>query len=424
MPTQVSSTPPAVAETSSSLRHTNAQSPSLSLEVATPIEHVRTAHLNAEEWRGCLTAEQYCAREAVLHNTDLTREGGITCWILTTTLEENLPKEGDADGPSSRPIFASCESILFHAYVAQEGRLKQVRAHGIGTVYTPAEHRGKGYAGRMMADLGPRLEIWQQQQQQQIPRGALKKNAASLLFSDIGPSYYARFGWEAHPSNHVHLSSLKDRDSYYRESAKLDLPSVHDLTAVDLPGIPAVSHLRHELLSKSAADPETTYFAVLPSVEHFRWHHAREEFVCRSLGKQIPVVKGAIHEATGLALIWSRVFAKDQDDWQLHVLHTVIPPAAAQEDDLGGGGEKKEEAERAMSALLLRAQFESYSWGMLGGVEIWDPPSLVVRAATRLGQGHCDLVERHRESICSLRWAGKHQEDQPVWISKQKYAWC
>lgn len=386
------STPSAVVDT---VMQPDADSSSLTLVVATPIEHVQTTHLNAEEWRGCLTAEQYFAREDILHKTDLTRKGGITCWILTS---KSLPR--NADG--SRPIFASCETILFHAYVARDGHLDRIQAHGIGTVYTPAEHRGKGYAGRMMTDLGPMLETWQQ-----IPR---VNNVFSVLFSDIGPTYYTRFGWKVYPSDHVYLSPL-DQDSY--KAAKVNLPTVRDLTTMDLAGIPAIGHLQDELRSKSTADPGTTYCAILPSVEHLAWHHAREEFVCQSLVKQVPKVKGAIHESTGLALIWSRVFAETPADWQLHILHTVIPHEI---QDHG-------EAERAMSALLLRAQFEAYSWGMLGGVEIWDPPSLVVSSATHLGQGRCDVVERHMESLCSLRWAGNCQ-DQPVWISKQKYTWC
>ncbi|EXJ83938.1 hypothetical protein A1O3_04605 [Capronia epimyces CBS 606.96] len=373
----------------------DSQSSELILAVATPVEHVQTAQLNVEEWKGSLTTEQYLHREAALHSTDLTRNGGITCWILTS---ESLPT--NADG--TRPIFASCESILYHADVVRNGILEQVRAHGIGTVYTRAEYRGKGYAGRMMADLGPKLETWQQ-----VPD---VKNAFSVLFSDIGPSYYARFGWKVFPSNHIHLPPL-DENSY--GISRMKLPAVEDLSASDLPGIPAVDYLQHELRKKSRADPDTVYLAIRPTIEHFAWHHAREEFICSSLERRAPTIKGALHRATGIVLVWNRVFAESQKDWQLQILQTVIPPDA----------QNLAEANQAMAALLLRAQFEAHQSGMLAGVQVWDPPNLVMSSVSEILQGPVNLIERHKESICCLRWSGEH-DDKLMWISKQKYTWC
>lgn len=372
-----------------------ARSTDLVLAIATPIEHVQTAQINAEEWRGCLTTEQYLARETALHSTDLTCNGGITCWILTSASISINP-----DG--TRPIFASCESIRYQGYIGRNGSLQSVNTHGIGTVYTRAEYRGKGYASRMMADLGSRLETWQQ-----APN---VKNAFSILFSDIGPVYYSKLGWAAYPSKHVLLAPL-DQKSYERD--RIGLPEVEGLKASDLSSIPTTHYLEHELRTKSSAFPNTYYLAIRPSVEHFTWHHAREEFVCRSLGTQVPTVKGVIHETTGLALIWNRVFAVDRKDWQLQILLTIIPP----------GAEGLAEAKEVLSALLLSAQWEAYKWGMLAGVIVWDPPDLLISAASSLGRGYVDLVERDQESICSLRWSGQ-QNDKLVWIAKQKYTWC
>src|ERR1700760_1346500 len=94
----------------------SSQSTDIKLEPATFLEYAQTAHLNADEWRGPLTMHQYLQREDALQAVELTRNGRITGWILTT---DSLPK--NADG--SRVILASCESLLSHAYLAQDGAL-------------------------------------------------------------------------------------------------------------------------------------------------------------------------------------------------------------------------------------------------------------------------------------------------------------
>ncbi|KAJ9613076.1 hypothetical protein H2200_003017 [Cladophialophora chaetospira] len=388
------SQPPAIA--TDSLR--SAQSADLRLEPASLLEYVQTAYLNADEWKGPLTIEQYLRREDILQATALTKDGRITGWILTTDL---LPKNSDG----SRPILASCESIAIHAYVARDGVLEKIQAHGIASVYNRPEHRGKGYASRMMAELAKRLESWQSSD------GSINK--FSVLFSDIGQTFYARHGWQVFPSTHIHLHPL---DPSVYASAKSTFPSVEDLSLEDLRAIPAVEYLEHRLRKASEAKPGKTHVAIRPDLEHFEWHFARDEFQTKIVGKSFPKVKGAIHRATGIALIWCRVYAAKQSDWQLHILHTIIPPSL----------EASEDAELAMAALLLRAQLEAHNWEMASGVEVWGPPDLVVASAQRLRskeQGKVEIISRDKEHLCSLRWAPKVNEDI-VWMATEKYGWC
>jgi GNAT superfamily N-acetyltransferase len=60
---------------------------------------------------------------------------------------------------------------------------------GIGAVFTPAEHRGRGYASQLIEQL---LEHDRRD-------GAL----VAALFSEIGPGYYERFGFRALPFTDV-----------------------------------------------------------------------------------------------------------------------------------------------------------------------------------------------------------------------------
>jgi hypothetical protein len=86
-----------------------------------------------------------------------------------------------------------------------------------------------------------------------------------------------------------------------------------------------------------------------------------------------------------------------------------------------------EAAQDAMAALLLRSQLEAHDWDMAAGVEVWDPPSLVVASAGNLRseeQGNVEIITRDKEHICSLRWAGDSETRSVEWIAKEKYAWC
>ncbi|EXJ84700.1 hypothetical protein A1O3_05370 [Capronia epimyces CBS 606.96] len=378
-----------------------AQSPDLKLVPATPAENIQTAYLNQPEWGGPLTLEQYLEREAILKSTDLSREGRLVGWILTS---DSLPTNDDG----TRHIFASCETFTIHGYVAQYGIIERVQAHAIASVYTRPEYRGKGYAGRLMAELGERLETWRQSSLQKANRIA---NPFSVLWSDIGRDFYAKHGWKAFPSNHIHLAPL-NLSGY--EAIHGLLPVVDDLFMADVPQIPAVDTLEERLLRLSESNRDITYVAIRPDLEHLQWHFAREEYIHQALGRPRPWIKGAIHRETGIALIWCRVYPESGTDRRLCILHTVVHPSV----------ENSETAQAAMTALLLRAQLEAQFWEM-GAVEVWDPSDLVIAAAQELRteeQGKVEIVARE-DHLCSLRWTTSSGNDI-TWLANEKYAWC
>jgi GNAT superfamily N-acetyltransferase len=393
MSSQKASTPPPVARE----KLPPAASQDLRLEPATDLEYAQTNYLNAGEWRGVLSMEDYLRREDVLQATELCREGRITGWILTS---DALGK--NADG--SRPILAACESILVHAYIAVDGKMTSIQAHGIASVYTRPEHRGKGYASRMMQDLGKRLETWQS------PNG--EQNQFSCLFSDIGSHFYARHGWKVFPSTHILLPAV-DNDSYTAMKSPI---SLDELSLTDLKQLPTVRWFEQILQKKSRSEPHKFLVGVCPDNDHMEWQIARDQIQTQIIGKEVSTVYGAIHRDTGLALIWCRVYAAKKFEWQLHILHVVTPPKLPD----------SKIAEEAMAALLLRAQLEANTWEMEAGVELWDPSQLVIDAAQRLRsqeQGLVEVITRGQEHLCSLRWASDPTEDV-VWLGREKYAWC
>ncbi len=373
-------------------------SPSLKLVPATLLERYQSWYLNSSSWQGPLSTEQYISRENVLEHQRLTRDGKITYWILTDT-----SLSLGADG--ARPILATCETLRKEGYLGRNGNLEKLVTHGIGSVFCREDYRGRGYASRMMTELGKILDTWQQE------RGI---NASfSMLWSDIGQSFYAAHGWKAINSTHISLPVVSRQNSLQPQDQS-DCSGVQNLTAQNLrDGIcpKAISILEAKLRLHSEHRPDVPHIAIRPDYDHMEWHHAREDFQAKVLFDKEPRIKGAKDPTTGCALIWCRVWGVTSPGSKLQILHTVIPTDA--KGDITG----------SIAALLLRAQVEAETWDMQGGVELWSPAPDVIKAAQSLaGIEKLQITIREKESICSLRWAGGDEEVE--WAANERYCWC
>ncbi|KAH7054636.1 hypothetical protein B0J12DRAFT_658384 [Macrophomina phaseolina] len=372
--------------------------PSLALVEPTEEEKVQQWTKNAPAWRGALSTDAYIRREHHLSSQELTKDGGQTWWILVDTAAKQ------------RKALAGCESFRKKAIVAKDGQIKDVITHGIGSVFSPPEHRGKGYAGRMMQELGKKLKTWQTSEKRDC--------LFSILYSDIGKKFYANHGWEPFHSAHISVPAVEEQPL----AAKL--PSVRDLHAEDLPGLCAddVALLRQRLVD-SPADGKTRV-ALVPDIDTIRWHHSREEFVGKEFYGDVPVVKGAlIGEEKGKRVwcYWTRMWYNSDKSQSkgntLHILRLVI------EDDVVPGT-----VVPAIAALLARAQREAAGWHM-AEVENWNPTAEVVAAAQLLDPA-AEVINRDTESIASLMWYGEPPSDgQSVgdvidWVGNEKYGWC
>lgn len=147
-------------------------SPTLILTHPTSAESDEILKLNGASWRGALSLPAYFRREAHLANQAFTRDGGLTAWIL---VDSSAPH----DARTPRRILSSCETLRKRGLVAtKEGQVEEVVCHGVGSVFCAEKFRGRGYAGRMMKELGRELERWQQK--------AGVKSHFTVLYSDIG----------------------------------------------------------------------------------------------------------------------------------------------------------------------------------------------------------------------------------------------
>ena len=414
-----------------------ATSTNLILVPATPLERIEIHKHNGAIWAGSMDQDQYLARENHLKEQALTKNGQITFWILTTT-------EGR---PNDRPVLSSCETLRKIGLVVRPGssQVEQVITHGICSVFNRPEYRGRGYAGRMMQELGKNLEEgWQQQD------GA--KGTFSVLYSDIGQKFYSTFGWRPYPSTHISLDPI-DEETYKATRLHLNLPDPIDLYAHDLETsicpqdvARTRNHLQH-LANTQPPTSSTTYVAINPDYDHMSWHHAREEFVNDFLKNPTPTIKGCTVPSPQPSnpssstppiqpsLIWTRVYGAKPSETVLSALRLILPShpdhdSSSSSTSASSSSPSAAEAQthlvHSIASLLLRAQKEAYTWGA-GSFELWSPSPLTVAAARMLKkvetEGADIVAVRTETSICSLRWAGGGL-GEVEWVGNEKYAWC
>lgn len=83
-----------------------------------------------------------------------------------------------------------------------------LKTHGFGAVFTPEQYRKKGYAGQMIKTA--------------LDEAKQKGYQASLLFSDIGTSYYQKFGYKELPSFASEIAVDDIMDSEIELSTSVD----------------------------------------------------------------------------------------------------------------------------------------------------------------------------------------------------------
>ncbi len=382
----------------------NVNDPSVVLINATPDEQRQIWRATHPSWGPGLTLDQYLDREAYLLTTALAKDGGLTQWILTDS----------SAAASSRPVLSSCETIRKRAIVADpSGALADVTAHGVASVFTDPEYRSRGYAGKMMALLGEELV-----RQEDAAPGAAR---FSVLFSDIGPKFYANHQWMPIGNSHLEFPVTGPPATMPANVTELNDGHLAALATRD-------EQLLREQLSKPLADGNSTKLraAILPDFKTLDWQYRREDHMLRHFLGRAPSVRGALYMPPGergaerrIWGLWVRSRYGGADGHPvvtiLHFLRLVVEDEAATTD---------EELAVALEGIMAVAQREAAA-ADCKSIEMWNPPTRVLAAFNdKLTQLDGKIVERDTSNLASLRWFGAGSADNIDWVANEKFEWC
>ncbi|KAK0671620.1 hypothetical protein QBC41DRAFT_371612 [Cercophora samala] len=378
--------------------HPESSSPLITLTNPTPSELPQIFTLSHPKWGPALTLQDYLDREAYLTTVPLSKNGGITHWLLTLS-----------SAPSGeRPILASCESIKKRAfYTTPSGTVREGVAHGIASVFTDPKYRGKGYASRMMSDLGERLKSWQD-------GGGDKPVVFSVLYSDIGKGFYARHGWAPFESSHISWAPAAGSSPSRGKGVKtIGYHELAELCAVD------ERLLKERLAGMAKADGgKKRHVALAPELDQLLWHLMREDFMTKHIFGKTPEVRGAVAGPKGKRVwaVWTRGYYGGLEKTEgntLHVLRVVV------EDE---ENTSEEELVDGFKAIVGIARAEAKEWRS-HDVQMWNPTGLVRGLVDKIGVEY-EFVERDKDSIASLMWYGEEEGEEVDWVANEKYAWC
>ncbi|KAF2676445.1 hypothetical protein K458DRAFT_424768 [Lentithecium fluviatile CBS 122367] len=389
-------------------------SPTLTLAHPTPSETTQIWHLTAPMWSDALPTPIYMEEQAHLATAPLAIDK-MTTWILVDA----------SQSPDDRQVLCSCETYRKCALTSDgSGNVEEGIVHGVASVFTPVEHRGKGYAARMLKDLAKVLYTWQRENGRCV---------GSILYSDIGPTYYAKLGWIPTTSN-THIA-LKPSSTAWPDSAKpINRRDLADLCTRD-----------EALMRKAMASPSPdnlVRMTIIPDVDHMLWHHAKADFACEYLFNKTPLFKGAIAGEPGdqVWVVWTHRYCSPLDaenlpgNNTLYILRLVIEPDP-KASQLPSPADKLPSQDlynkilSGVKTVLQAAQAEAAEW-KLDTIELWDPTPLVKNVLGKSGLEYT-VVEREAEHMASLLWYDKDgggfgngtSTPAPLWVGCEHYAW-
>ncbi|PHH76466.1 hypothetical protein CDD82_3973 [Ophiocordyceps australis] len=374
--------------------------PSLVLAHPTPQEQLRIWSQTHPSWGSTYPIDAYLDREKYLLSAPLARAGGITPWILTTSPSD-----------PARPVLASCETLRKPALLRRgNGPVCHVAAHGIASVFTYPDLRRRGYAARMLSLIAHHLA----HQEESSPGTA----SFSVLFSDIGPLYYAALGWKPFESTHL-MFAVPER-ALVNDAP----PHVRTILAHDLP---ALAERDVELLAHRIAllptQPSKTFVALAPTLEALQWHFAREAFLSTHLFSAVPDVHGALYTPpesphARVWALWTRTQTGGKSDPDKNVMD-IIRFVLEDQDAISDA-----QLSTALMLIIHEAQAQARQW-LCSKIIMWNPDArlkAVVEATKHLDSS---FVVRQLDSITSLRCFSRHVSAADMeWVDNQKFGWC
>lgn len=353
-----------------------------------------------EQWGApALDLAQYQRKEQLQRQTAHSRRGSIF-WALVqradaTGDESDEGDESDAGlEPGEHPIVCHCESHRFDCVLRlRSGETRRGFSHHIASVFTLPAFRKQGLATYFLTQVAVRM-------------AELEDAVVSILYSDIGPTYYDRLGWRLYPSTMatLDLGDPKNADALAVEAAsertqeKLFLDDMLDeFLAAD-----------NERLVKQLSEEEYTgqdAFVVLPTRDSIQWQFC--------VGVHFANVRGYDEAPSqcGVRLPESDAFVI----WCHNLKESTLYVVRAR---LGSNPE--------IAHLLLVAALQEAQKFKLSKVAVWNPPELLL-SHDLLQDLRVTHAEREDSLSSAMVLCQPHVENvstlPAVWLANEKYAW-
>ncbi|GMF22695.1 unnamed protein product [Phytophthora fragariaefolia] len=342
-----------------------------------------------EQWGApSLNLEQYQRKEELQRSTAFSQRGSIF-WALVEDKDDSTELV-----PGETVLCCHCESHRFDCAVRRSsGEIERGYSHHIGSVFTLPEYRKRGLATLFMKEVAKEL-------------GKLPGALVSVLYSDIGPTYYDKLGWKLHPSKMATLGVAQPHSTKLSESEV----AIESLFLDDkLDAFFQVDNARFVEELSDARFGGKEAFVVLPTRDSLEWQFCIGVHFARVREYDEPPSRCGVKVDKDAFAIWCHNLKEST----LYVVRARFPET----------GERAAETTR----LLLNAAFEEARRFKLTKVAIWDPPPALLIDDVR---SHLEIEFEEREDSLSSAMVfsrGSGQGDGnsvlPYWLGNEKYAW-
>ncbi|RAW24075.1 hypothetical protein PC110_g19497 [Phytophthora cactorum] len=348
-----------------------------------------------EHWGApLLTVEQWQHKDEAQRVTPFSQAGALY-WALVDRTEKDS-STSDADLVAGRDLlYCHCKTLRFDCvYRRSSGEIERGYSYQVSSVYTLPDFRKRGLASFFLTEVAKQLE--------KLPNPLI-----SVLYSDVGPTFYDKLGWKYHPSKAATLEVAHPRNAISDDSsAELETMLLDDNLAKFLESDNArlVTELSggDKFIGKEA-------FLILPTRDSIEWQFINGVHYAQVAGfDELPSCCGVKVNDNAFALWWHNL-----KESTLYVSRARFP-------DSGDNA-------AATTRVLLNAALQEARKFKLKKVVIWDPPSGLVRDEV------CRLLEievAERNLSLSSAMVFRHENIQegaaaplPRWFCNEKYAW-
>ncbi|EGZ14327.1 hypothetical protein PHYSODRAFT_317049 [Phytophthora sojae] len=317
-------------------------------------------------------------------------QDGALFWALVDKTEENPQTSSDSGVVAGRDLLCChCKTLRFPCVYRF--------SYQISSVYTLPEFQKRGLAGFFLTEVAKQLE--------QLPQALI-----SVLYSDVGPTFYDKLGWKCHPSKLATLEIDHPRNTKAVDNNKSST-ELKTLVLDDKPDkfLEADNARLVDALANSEKFQGRNAFLILPTRDSIEWQFVNGVHYARAAGfDELPSRCGVRINDDAFVLWWHNL-----KESTLYVDRARFPDS----------GDNAAEIIR----VLLDAAMQEARKFKLKKVVIWDPPSGLLRDDVR-SLVEIEVAERKLSLSNAMVFRRGNVDDSkttalPHWFCNEKYAW-